>query len=91
MLAFNITLVLVYPLLFGCKTVRQKLQKMLFWNGLIGLFMELYMELGLLSMYNLNKLEWKSGSTLYTASNVLAIVSMALVSALPLLMFCFYC
>ena len=47
--------------------------------------MSVFQDIALLSILNLNTLEWKSGSTSEAYSYVLSVISIVLVSVLPLL------
>ena len=58
MIAFYSALIFAFFLLYWCEPARRKLSHALFWNGLIRLFMELYLELALLSILNIANLDW---------------------------------
>lgn len=58
MQAFYVALVIFRMLIPCCMTLRKKLASHLFWNGPIRLFMELYIEMVLLSLLNLLNLDW---------------------------------
>ena len=89
MIAFYAFLIIIYLCFHYFKTVRRKLATILFWNGLIRLFMELYEEAALLCLHNLKSIEWP-GSMLHTASNILAILFAISVWLVPLSMVIFY-
>ena len=58
---------------------------MFYWNSLIRLYMSVFQDLALLSILNLDTLEWKSGSSSEAYSYILSVISIVLVSVLPLL------
>ena len=55
-----------------------------YWNGLIRLFMSVYQDIALLSILNLDTLEWKGDSSSEDYSYILSIISIVLVCFLPL-------
>ena len=90
MMALYVLLVILYLCTYRIKRLRAKLGALLLWNGLIRLFMEIYLETTLLSMHNLKNLEWRPDTPLYTASNLLAIFFFALVFVLPIFLLYFF-
>ena len=90
MIGFYTFLLILYLLTYKIKKIRNKLSAHLFWNSLLVLFMEMYMETALLSMLNLSSLEWPEQS-LFVASNVLAIFFFALVIVIPIFITVFHC
>ena len=89
MLAFFALLVVLYLCFYCLKALRRRLAASLFWNGLIRLFMEVYLEAVLLSIYNLKNIVWHD-STLHIASNILAIVFVLVFCLLPLFLLNFF-
>ena len=90
MIAFYFVLVIAYFCTYCLKKVHMRLSALLLWNGLIRLFIELYLETALLSMYNVHNLEWPSNSPLHIASNILAIIFLTLVGAIPIFLLYFF-
>lgn len=68
------------------KKLRSKLANHLYWNGLIRFFMEIYLELVVLSMLNLPRLAWSAGSAMQISSSVLACAFMALSVLVPVIL-----
>ena len=90
MLAFFALLVVLYICFYCLKALRRRLATLLFWNGLIRLFMEVYLEAVLLSVHNLKSIVWYD-SSLHIASNILAIIFVLVFCLLPLfLLKCLY-
>ena len=91
MIAIYFALGIAYVCTFCCmKRVHKRLGTLLIWNGLIRVFMELYLELALLSLHNVTNLEWPSNSPLYLASNILAIFFLGLVCVIPIVLVVIY-
>ena len=89
MLAFFALLVVLYLCFYCLKALRRRLSASLFWNGLIRLFMEVYLESVLLSIHNLKNIVWQD-SSLHIASNILAIVFVLVFCLLPLFLLYFF-
>ena len=89
MLAFFALLVVLYFCFYCLKPLRRRLSASLFWNVLIRLFMEVYLETILLSIHNLKNIVWKD-SSLHIASNILAIVFVLVFCLVPLFLLYFF-
>ena len=89
MLAFFALLVVLYICFYCLKALRRRLATLLFWNGLIRLFMEVYLEAVLLSVHNLKSIVWYD-SSLHIASNILAIIFVLVFCLLPLFLIYFF-
>ena len=74
---------------FSCycvKKIRNKLAALLFWNGIIRVIMETYMEVSLISVLNISVIDWQADDSYVLASNILSLVFLSLFSAFPLLL-----
>ena len=83
----------VWPLTKLCpkvKKVTDKLKNFLLWNGSIRFFIESYIQITLFTVLNLKAFEWDADWTLISLSHVLAIVSMAVVTLLPIALIIYY-
>ena len=89
MLALFALLVVMYFCFYCLEALRRKIAASLFWNGLIRLFMEVYLEAVLLSIHNLKNIVWHD-SSLHIASNILAIVFVLVFCLLPLFLLYFF-
>ena len=89
MLAFFALLVGLYMCVYCLKALRRRLAALLFWNGLVRLFMEVYLEAVLLSIHNLKNIVWYD-SSLDSASNILAIIFVLVFCLLPLFLLYFF-
>ena len=64
----------------------------LFWNGLIRLFMEVYLGMALAAVLNTKVADWQSPFKWVKVSNYAGLVSLILAISLPILVFLpFYC
>ena len=80
-------LVAIIGLLFYMvKRVWNWLRPIIYWNGLIRLFLELYQDLALLSFLNLYTAEWDSVYDSVRYSNNLSAIVFAIVLAVPLIL-----
>ena len=62
----------------------------IFWNGSIRIFMELYLELFLFSLMNMKVLESDSTNEWIDASNKVALASLVLVIAVPVIIIIYF-
>ena len=60
LIALYLLIVIIHYALFCVKSLRLKLASLLFWNGLIRVFMEVYHEAALLSVLNVHTVDWTS-------------------------------
>ena len=64
----------------------------LFFNGLIRLYMEIYLGMALASVLNMHTVDWQSPFKWVTFSNYSGLVALILITTLPILLFVpFYC
>ena len=66
------------------KKATDRLGDYLFWNGTLRVFMELYMELTLLTLFNLKALKWDAGFKAVAFNNVLVLIMTGAVFAVPI-------
>ena len=85
---FNIIVAVISYILgkynYRCRPRWQKKLHVFYWNSLIRLYMSLFQDLALLSILNLDTLEWESRSSSEVYSYILSVVSIVLVSVLPI-------
>ena len=82
----------LYCLIRLCPKVEKitnKLKNFLFWGGTSRFFIESYIQIALFTLLNLKEFEWDTNFTLITLSNVLAIVSVAVLVILPIALIIF--
>ena len=64
----------------------------LFWNGLIRLYMEIYLGMALAAVLNMHTVNWQSPFKWVAISNFSGLIALILLTALPILLFIpFYC
>ena len=83
----------VWPLTRLCpkiEKVTDKLKYFLLWNGAMRLFTESYMQITMFTFLNLKEYEWDSDFTIVVLSDVLAIVSLVMVTLLPIALLIFF-
>ena len=71
------------------KKATDKLGGYLFWNGTIRLFIELYMEVTLLTLFNLKALKWEAGFKAVIFNNLLVVTMTGAVLAVPIILLIF--
>ena len=86
-------IIMIYALVATMTTVFYKNERIwnffgpiIFWNGLIRLFMELYQDLALMSFLNLKSAEWDSVYPSVRYSNYLSALFLAIILAVPVLL-----
>ena len=68
------------------------LETYLFFNGLIRLYMEIYLGMALASVLNMHTVDWQSPFKSVDISNYSGLVALILLTSLPILVFIpFYC
>ena len=82
----NILIAIMCVVLYKVKRVWNWLRPIIYWNGLIRLFLELYQDLALLSFLNLYTAEWDSVYDYVCYSNNLSAAVFTVVLAVPLIL-----
>lgn len=97
-MGFALWLIALYPaqvtlfvVFYWIKQLRVRLSKFLFWNFLVRLLMEVYLELALLSFLNAYTAEWQSTVQIIRVSNFLSASFLATAILLPLAGFAYLC
>ena len=67
-----------------------KISKFLYWNGLIRLYMEIYLDLAICALLNLKTMYWEEKLSAVSFSNVLAIISVACLGIIPIFLIVFF-
>ena len=67
-----------------CRRYRNKLQKHLFWNAFLQIYISIYFELALFSTLNILNADWDSENDSEKASNAVALVVFTAVLGLPI-------
>lgn len=91
--AFVILHALIYKLRSSCSCASKVVAKIgnyLYWNGVFRLYMEVYFDITLLSLLNMHMLDWQTEFVAIQASNVISVVTLALISVVPVYFFVFY-
>ena len=68
------------------KIRRKYTAKWLYWNGIVRLFMEIYMNLTLFSLLNLKTIEWGTNLPAVNFSNTFAILAIIVAATAPVLL-----
>ena len=71
------------------KKANDKLGDYLFWNGTLRLFMELYMEVTLLTLFNLKVIDWETGFKAVFFNNLFVIIMTGAVLVVPIILLIF--
>lgn len=77
---------LIAAVLFKVKRVWNRLGSVIYWNGLIRLFLELYQDIALLSFLNLKSADWDTVYTSVSFSNYLSAIFITIIIAVPILL-----
>ena len=86
LIALYLLLVILHFSCFCVKRIRHRLAALLFWNGIIRVIMETYMEVSLISVLNISVIDWQTDDSYILASSLFALVFLSLFSSLPLLL-----
>ena len=85
-------LFILYILFIKCKRINAKLGKYIFWNGSIRLYIEVYFEISLLSLLNINHIENNEYFTDFESSsysNILSIIYASTIVSIPVFLMMF--
>ena len=63
---------------------------MLFWNGFIRLFLEMFADMALTAALNVHTANWSHPSTKVQYSNILAVIFLVILGTVPLVLLCFF-
>ena len=66
-----------------CYKVRARLQRYLFWNGLLSVYIGAYFELFLLASLNILQVDWNNNFASVLYSNILAVTFFVFSTSLP--------
>ena len=86
LIALCLLLVVIHFSCYCFKKIKHKLGAFLFWNGIIRVIMETYMEVSLISVLNISVVYWQTDDSYIQASSICALVFLSLFSAFPLLL-----
>ena len=70
--------------------LRTKIRDLLYWNGFIRLFMEMFSDVALTAALNLYTADWSHSSSQVYYSNVLAVILLATLGIVPPIILCFF-
>ena len=72
------------------RRVTTKISTYLYWNGLIRFIMEIYLDVGINAILNLQTFYWNTAFTALTFSNILAILFLVILGIAPIFLLIFY-
>ena len=90
LIVFHFCLIVLFGVLFTCankcrcaQKLKASLRAYLLWNGLIRLLIETFLELCVLSLLNIDELQWYEGLNFVRFSNYTAIITIVVCVLMP--------